>query len=102
MINAIMVTHSELSINGQNPNLSSVGDQSAEKIKVVKEWWLVKRSDDFSTNPVPIASGKSRKKLKHTSIHLDEMLSISIRFVILFEFVVLVLKRKGYFFEPGF
>lgn len=84
IINAITVTHNELRINGQKPNLSSVGDQSAEKINVLNEWWLVKRSDDFRTNPVPIASGKSRKKLKHTSIHLDERLSMSIRFVITF------------------
>ena len=82
IINATMVTHKELKMNAQKPYWFSEGDQSEEKIKLLNEW-LSNNPEDLNTKPAPIPKGKTRKKLRHTSIHFDERESISFRFVIL-------------------
>jgi hypothetical protein len=72
-----MVTQRELTINGQNPNLPSDGAQSDEKIKC-NRLLSVASPCDFNTRPVPIASGKTKKKLRHNAIHLPEMKSVTL------------------------
>jgi len=71
-----MVTHNELRINGQKPNFPSEGAQSEEEIKL-KKLLSFKSPVDFSIKPVPIASGRIKKKLRHAIIHLDEILSVN-------------------------
>jgi len=75
---AVMVTHSELTMNGKNPNCPSIGDHCDEVIKLMKEWFC-ESPEDLMINPVPIASGKSRKKLRDATIHFDESESIIFR-----------------------
>ena len=81
---AVIVTHKELRIKGQKPNWPSIGDHSDEVIKFIIEWFL-KSPDDFTINPVAIASGKSRKKLNDAIIHLDDKESIILRLVMFYK-----------------
>lgn len=73
---AKIVTHTELIMNGQNPNWPSDGYQSSEKISVPK-LFVLNKPDDLKTRPVPIASGSKRQNMRQVNIHLDETLSIN-------------------------
>jgi hypothetical protein len=54
------------------------GYQSSEKISSLN-LCVCKSGVDLKTNPAPIASGNKRQNVRQASIHLDEMLSVSLR-----------------------
>jgi len=78
---ATIVTHKELKMKGQNPNLPSDGDQSEENIRFNTER-PSKSPDDLNTSPAPIANGNSKKKQRQTTIHFEDNASINLRLVI--------------------
>jgi len=77
IVNAKTVTHTELNIKGKKPNWLSEGYQSSEKINEPNEC-VLKSPVDLKTRPAPIASGKSRQKIKQINIHFEERLSMNL------------------------
>lgn len=75
---ASTVTQTEVIIKGQKPNWLSEGYQSSENISSFNEC-VLNSGNDLNTSPAPIAIGNRRQNVRQAIIHLDEILSVSLR-----------------------